>query len=265
MSKINSVVVVTGASSGIGQAFAEQLHSQGYAVMLVARREERLLALQKQLEIKRSNSTIVKVCDLSQRESVKQLALELQNLDIVGLVNNAGVGSLGAFKNLDFESELSQIEVNVIAPLILSRAVVGSMCKRGSGFIINVSSIMAYQAVPYVATYAASKSFEWRHSVALRNEVSKHGVKVLTLCPGPTETEFFGIAKIPGGITRFKRADPLTVVSQCLRDLEKGRTVSIPTFLAKLLVLAAILIPTPIYTWFVVRILEPVMREQSMG
>lgn len=163
---------------------------------------------------------------------------------------------LGAFDTLELKSELSQIELNVVAPLILTRAVAPGMKQQKSGFIINVSSIMAYQAVPYVATYAASKALEWRHSIALRRELLEFGVKVLTLCPGPTETEFFGVSKVPGGIQTFKRSPPEIVAKICLEDLDAGRAISIPTFTAKALVLFAMFTPTSLYTWGVRWMLE---------
>lgn len=255
-----SIVVVTGASSGIGAELSRALHKKGHSLLLVARREDRLRVLQNELELLREGSVKIRTCDLSIRNEVENLADEIRHLNVYGLVNNAGIGSLGAFHSLELKSELSQVELNVVTPLILTKAVIESMCQRRSGFIINVSSIMAYQAAPYVATYAATKAFEWRHSVALQRELSDCGVKVLTLCPGPTETEFFGVAKVPGGVTAsFKRDSPKVVAQKCLRDLELGRAVSIPTFKAKLLVLLAQFSPTFIYTWVVKRVLKPVL------
>lgn len=264
MSKNTEVVVVTGASSGIGLALARQLHKRGHHLMLVARREERLKSLQAELHSFRPESVQIRVCDLSQRSSVDALAQELSGIQVTGLVNNAGVGSLGAFHKLELKNELSQIELNVVTPLILSRSVLPQMCERRSGFIINVSSIMAYQGVPYVATYAATKAFELRHSLALRSEVSEMGVKVLTLCPGPTETEFFGVAKVPGGVKKFKRTAPEIVAKICLKDLDAGRAVSIPTFKAKFLVYLAMLTPTSLYTWAVKRTLKPALDQNCL-
>jgi short-subunit dehydrogenase len=261
MSKNTPIVVVTGASSGIGTALSRELHKRGHVVMLVARREERLKSLQSEFESLRAGSALIRVCDLSVRKQVEDFAEELKSYEVIGLVNNAGIGSLGAFHQLGLQAELSQIELNVLTPLILTHAVTAAMCSRRSGFIINVSSIMAYQAVPYVATYAASKAFEWRHSLALRRELSDFGVKVLTLCPGPTETEFFGVAKVPGGTKTFKRSSPEVVATTCLRDLDAGRAVSIPTLTAKALVLLAMLSPTFIYTWTVKRVLKPILAK----
>lgn len=249
-------VVITGASSGIGAAFACQLHAMGYDLLLVARRQQRLEELKAALEKKRPSSVEIYRCDLAQRQETKQLAQLIEKRSVMGLVNNAGVGSLGAFHRLDLETELAQVELNVVAPLILTRAVSPAMCLQRQGFIINVSSIMAYQAAPYVATYAATKAFEWRHSVALRQELVDHGVRVLTLCPGATETEFFGIAKMNKGIWNFRRTPADVVVRTCLKDLESGRLVSIPTLNAKLLVLVAQCVPTFIYTFLVKQVLR---------
>lgn len=257
------LVVITGASSGIGQALAKELHVQGYSLIVVARREQALQVLKNDLEKLRANSVQIRVCDLSKRIEVEGLAKELESQEVAGLVNNAGVGSLGAFHSLDLASELNQIELNVVTPLVLTHSIVKGMCARKSGFIINVSSIMAYQAVPYVATYAATKAFEWRHSIALQRELSDYGIRVLTLCPGPTETEFFGVAKVPGGIKKFKRAPASLVAKVCLEDLKAGRKISIPTFLAKSLVLLGMLAPTSIYTWYVKRVLSPVLNKKS--
>ena len=259
----SGIVIITGASSGIGAEISREFHKRGHTVMLVARREDRLLALQRELEVQRPNSVLIRVCDLTKRSEVQVFAKELEAQTVIGLVNNAGIGSLGSFSSLDLSSELAQIELNVLTPLILTHAVVSGMRVRKTGFIINVSSIFAYQAVPFVATYAATKAFEWRHSVALQRELSEYGIRVLTLCPGPTETEFFGVAKVPGGMWNFKRAPAKLVAQTCLRDLDAGKTVSIPTLTAKALVLLAQISPTFIYTWVIKKVLTPVLARHS--
>ena len=256
----SNIVVVSGASSGIGQSLARELHKRGHNLVLVARRRERLEALKSELQALRAGSVDFRICDLTVRSEVEKLAIEISAMNVIGLVNNAGIGSLGPFHTLSLKSELAQVELNVVAPMILTHAVSNSMITRKAGFIINVSSIMAYQAVPYVATYAATKAFEWRHSLAIQRELSDHGIKVLTLCPGPTETEFFGVAKVPGAVTGFKRASSETVAKTCLRDLDAGKKISIPTFTAKVLVFAAMILPTSLYTWAVKRKLKPILN-----
>ncbi len=253
----NLSVAITGASSGIGRALAKQFHSLGYSVLLIARREERLKELVAELNNKRPDSAEYRTCDLTDRTQTTELAQFLASKSIHGLINNAGRGSLGRFIDHDLDSELSQIELNVNSPLILTHAVVPGMMSIGKGFVINVSSIMAYQAVPFVATYAATKSFEWLHSVAISRELEDKGIKVMTLCPGPTETEFFGVANVPNHFGTFKRKSAESVAKACIKSLMKGERVCIPNWQARYLIYAAKLCPASLYTWVIKKILAP--------
>jgi short-subunit dehydrogenase len=264
MSSLAKTVVISGASSGIGYALALEFHAKQYNLILVARRQDRLIELNNKLNQIRSDSAEYRVCDLADRNQSKKLASELSQLSIFGLVNNAGRGSLGSFADLDLDLELEQIELNVNAPLILSHAVLPRMIKTKNGFIINVSSIMAYQAVPYVATYAATKSFEWLHSVALARELEDYGIRVLTLCPGPTETEFFGVAKVSSSAASFKRASAQSVAKACVRDLESGKTVCIPNYQAWLLAQFAKFTPWHLYTSLVKRLLRKTIERNKV-
>ena len=192
--------LITGASAGIGAEFAKQLHAKGCKLVLVARREELLRQISEELNNIRSDSVEYRAIDLTDRSEagLKSLLSYIENIEIDILVNNAGRGSFGHFNVLDREVEEEIVHLNVIAPLLLAHKVIPQMKKRRAGDIVTISSIAGFQPLPYMASYAASKAFNYSHSLGLRYELKQFGINVLTVCPGPTNTEFAGVARVPG-------------------------------------------------------------------
>lgn len=216
-------VLITGASSGLGVEFARRLAAKGANLVLVARREGRLRALAELLSESYGIRAVAVAKDLSVPGAGTVLKDELdgQNIVVTSLINNAGFANYSPFDQLDAKALHNEIAVNIDALVELTRAYLPTFTKRGSGFLVNVSSIAGMQPSPGLAVYGASKAFVLNFTEALWAENRRHGVRILALCPGPTETEFFHVAgsdKADGGL---KRMEPEDVVNDCLSTLEK--------------------------------------------
>jgi short-subunit dehydrogenase len=225
----SKLAVVTGASSGIGAEFARQLARKGYALVLVARRQEKLDELAADLAARYGIETDVVAADLATPEGVAAVAKRLAEGDVNMLVNNAGFGTLGDFSDLPPEREMEQIDLNVKALVSLTHAALGPMVQRGSGTVINVGSTGSFAPCPYMSTYTATKAFVLFFSESVHEEVRGKGVTVTCLCPGFVRTEFQGVAgedwdkmATPGQLT------PKRVVSAALKGAEAGRAVVVP-------------------------------------
>jgi uncharacterized protein len=185
--------MVTGASSGLGEAFARALAPRVRRLVLVARREDRLVQLRAELVAAHANLEEVRVCraDLADASDRERLAAgACGEIDL--LVNNAGLGDYGDFAGSDWERNRAMIEVNVVALTRLAHAVVPGMRRRGRGAILNVSSLAGEVFIPDFAVYAATKAYVTRFSEGLRLEVRSDGIAVVAVCPGPVRTEFGG-------------------------------------------------------------------------
>lgn len=221
--------LVTGASSGIGEAFAERLARDQYNLVLVARSAERLEALAKRLTESRGMEVTVLPADLTDPRELARVEAALQERTPDLLVNNAGFGTVGAFSELELENEEREIRLNALAPVRLTHAVLPRMVARGHGAVINVSSMACLQPVPYTATYGATKAFLTSFSEAVHEEVRESGVRVQALLPGFTRTEFQERAgiddkRVPG----FVWLSAERVVDASLAALERGDPVCIP-------------------------------------
>src|SRR5437667_2737045 len=219
-----NTTLITGASSGIGEAFARKLATQGHDLVLVARSEDKLIALCNELGRNHNIRAQYVALDLSEPDAPARLLAETRerNLEIDFLINNAGFGSMGDFTKLDPESELKMIDLNVRSLVELTHRFLAPMRERKSGSIINVASTAAFQPVPFMATYAATKAFVLSFSEALREENRPYGIKVMALCPGVTDTNFFAAAQMqkpPGRIAQT----PDQVVDTALRGLKRGK------------------------------------------
>ena len=223
-----NTTLITGASSGIGEAFARKLAARGRNVLLVARSEDKLIALCNELGRLTSIRAQYLALDLTNAEARSQLFEETQKreLEIEMLINNAGFGSMGDFLKLDAQRELEMIELNVTALVELTQRFLGPMRERKSGTIINVASTAAFQPVPYMATYAATKAFVLSFSEALWDENRAHGIHVMALCPGVTETNFFEAAGIDRPPMRTIQT-PEEVVETTLRALTRKKSLVI--------------------------------------
>ena len=223
-----NTTLITGASSGIGAAFARKLAALGRNVFLVARSEDKLIALCNELGRLTSIRAQYMAVDLTQADGRLQLFEEIRKreLEVDTLINNAGFGSMGDLAKLDRERELEMIELNVTAVVDLTYRFLGPMRERRRGTIINVASTAAFQPVPYMATYAATKAFVLSFSEALWDENRMHGIHVMALCPGVTETNFFEAAGIDRPPMRTVQT-PEEVVETALRALPRKKSLVI--------------------------------------
>ena len=255
-----NTTLITGASSGIGEVFARKLASRGRNVLLVARSEDKLIALCNELgRINRIRAQYVAI-DLSKPESPASLFTEVEKRELVidMLINNAGFGSMGDFTKLDLARELNMIDLNMKSLVDLTYRFLVPMRARKQGTILNVASTAGFQAVPYMATYAATKAFVLSFSEALWEENRLHGVHVMALCPGVTETGFFDAAKIQMPPMRAAET-PEDVVDTALRGLARKKSHIISGWSNFLMVETERLVPRS----FVVRMAGSVMRSHS--
>ncbi|HWF87768.1 MAG TPA: SDR family oxidoreductase [Pyrinomonadaceae bacterium] len=221
-----NTTLITGASTGIGAAFARKLAARGRNVLLVARSEDKLIALCNELGRLTSIRAQYVTLDLREPDAGAQLFEETKkrDLEIEMLINNAGFGSMGEFVKLDIDRELEMIQLNVRAVVDLTHRFLGPMRERKRGTIINVASTAAFQGVPYMATYAATKAFVLSFSEAIGEENRLHGIHVMALCPGVTETNFFEASKIDRPPMRtIQTAEE--VVDTALRALARQKSV----------------------------------------
>jgi uncharacterized protein len=229
---LKKVALVTGASAGLGVEFARQLSKRGYALVLAARRKDRLEELAAEL----GNARAVAV-DLSKASAAAKLMADIEangeTIDL--LVNNAGFGLIGRFAELDAKRERQMIDLNIGVLTDLCRAVAPGMIERKAGGIINVASTAAFQPGPKMALYFATKAFVLSLTEALHEELKPHGIKVSCLCPGPTRTEFGDFAGFGGnGLFDKVAMEAPEVVAVGLRGLDKNKAVVVPGILNKL-------------------------------
>ena len=190
-------VLITGASSGIGKELAYLFAQNGYPLVLVARRKEKLLQIQSDIQNTYGTNVAIIALDLSKIESANTLTEKLNDkgLYIDILVNNAGFGINSSFEEMDIDQETEMLILNMITLTKLSRYLGKQMILNKQGHIINISSAAAFQAVPGFSSYAASKAYVLNFSEAIEHELKPYGVQVTTICPGATQTEFADVAK----------------------------------------------------------------------
>lgn len=229
---MKQVALITGASAGLGVEFARQLSKRGHALVLAARRKDRLEALAEEL----GNARVV-ASDLSKAGAARKLVADLDAAgEQVGmLVNNAGFGLIGRFAELDPERLRQMIDLNVSTLTDLCRAVAPGMIERRTGGIINVASTAAFQPGPNMAVYFATKAYVLSFTEALHEELKPFGVKVSCLCPGPTRTEFGEVAGFDGNST-FERVvmESPEVVEAGLNGLDRNHAVVVPGLFNKI-------------------------------
>ena len=229
---MGGLAVVTGASSGIGTAYAERLAAEGRDLVVVARRRDRLDQLAARLSDLHGVMVRVVAADLSRHDQLAALCDDLEGLPVEMLVNNAGLGHYMPFSDLPADTLDGLIELDVLAPLRLARAVLPGMQARGSGSIINVASLLAFSGtwegpfLPKRAAYAGAKALLVTFSQVLSSEVSGSGVRVQVCCPGIVRTEFH--TRQGMDMSGAPRMEPEAVVEASLRDLAAGVLVSVP-------------------------------------
>lgn len=243
---MDKLAVVTGASAGIGWEMAKQLATRGYDLWLIARREERLRQLATQITAETGRTAVVFALDLmdavDRAKLVTQMGLARDGLGL--LVNNAAFGASGLTVDSS-EARMNQmIELNVTALTDLSCAAAKVMIPKRRGAIINVASTAAFQAVPYMNVYAATKAYVLSFTEALAEELKEYGIRVMALCPGPTQTEFHAVA----GVREEDARGPLMMsAAECVRigldDFERGKQLSITGAANKLIMFGSRIAP----------------------
>lgn len=220
--------LVTGASSGIGKDIAIYLDSLGYDLVLVARNEDKLKEICKNLK-----SAEYYICDLEKREECFALYEKYKNADIDFLVNNAGYGLFGYFDETDMQKELGMIDLNVTAVHILTKLFLKDFVKNDRGYILNVASSAGFLAGPYLSTYYATKNYVLKLTMAINEELRKRksNVSVSVLCPGPVETNFNNVA---GGHFNTKSLTSKYVAKYAIDKTLKKKMIIIPSLKIKL-------------------------------
>ncbi len=221
--------LITGASSGIGEAFACTLAQKGMNLILVARSERKLKALSIELQDLYGIRAEGIAVDLSKENMASYLYEETQNrrLSVDMLINNAGFSTNGSFETIAPEKDHQQVMVNVLSMVDLTHAFIPSMLAKGEGVVINVGSTTSFYPLAYQSVYAATKAFVLSFSESLWAEYLQRGIKVLALCPGATDTEFFNTM---GKDVRLRKHLPQKVVTVALSALEQNRHYVIPGF-----------------------------------
>jgi short-subunit dehydrogenase len=254
-----NTTLITGASSGIGEAFARKLAARGRNVLLVARSEDKLITLCN--ELGRINSIRAQHVglDLTKPDAPAHLfeETERRGLAIDMLINNAGFGSMGEFTKQELARELNMIDLNVKALVELTYRFLIPMRERKLGAIINVASTAGFQPVPFMANYAATKAFVLSFSEALWEENRPYGIQVMALCPGVTETNFFEAAHIQKPPMRAAQT-PEEVVDAALNGLARKQGHIVSGWTNFFMIEAERLVPR----WLVTRIAGRMQRSQ---
>ena len=243
-------VLITGASSGLGERFAHAVAARGAVPILVARRQSRLAEVAQRIHSHHGIQAEVLACDLLLPQARAELVTWAGTVDVI--IPNAGWGPVGRAANLALRAHQEMIALNVEAVVEVVHGLLPLMKRRRQGGILFVASTAAFQPCPNFATYGASKAFILSWSQALRRELAADGITVTTLCPGPTATEFFQAANIPRSqvpVMATGLLDPEAVVEAGLRGLERGRALVVPGLRDRVLVHGQRLLPRRLVAW----------------
>ena len=243
--------VITGASSGIGEALAHLFAREQQALVLVARRKDKLEGLAKALNSKYGVKVHVIALDLQQIGAAAQLMNEVSNLKLTvdTLVNNAGFGVSAPFAKSDASQTSGMMQLNMVALTELTHMVLPMMLERGHGRIMNIASVVAFQPCPYFAVYAATKAYVLSFTEALAEEMRGRGILVTAVCPGPTATEFHDVAHTKGSLLTQIQDTAETVAEEGYKALNNGKSVVVTGLMNKPLPLVNRLVPRKAMTW----------------
>ncbi|MCG8341470.1 MAG: SDR family oxidoreductase [Chlorobiales bacterium] len=238
-------VLITGASSGIGKTFAAEYASHKKNLILVARSREKLEAVANRLRTTYNIDVRTFQQDLSFPDSAEKVYdhCDRENLAVDTLINNAGFGLDGAFDSVPLATLEKMVVLHNLTLMKLTRLFLPEMKRRNRGEVINLSSIVAFQGVPYNAVYAATKAFVLSFSESIREELRQSGIRVLALCPGLTETDIFDNTGIDPHLTFMPVGPTEPVVKAAIKALEKDKSYIVPGFINKILIHGGRLLP----------------------
>ena len=245
------IALVTGASSGIGRDIARELAKRKYDIIVVARNEEELKKLKKELEEIYQIKVDIRAMDLIERDGCRKLHEDVKAkygvIDI--LVNDAGFGTCGKFTDTDLEKELGIIDTNIVALHILTKLFLKDMVSVNKGYILNVASIAGFMPGPLMATYYSTKAYVVRLTQSIRHELfkQKSKVKISALCPGPVKTNFNKVADVKFNIAE---ADSKQVACYAIKKMMQGRTLIFPSFFIWLGLIFSKILPDQVSAFF---------------
>lgn len=239
----NEYVLITGASSGIGKALAEEFAKHSANLVLVARRVDKLEEVKNRLTALYGIDVLTVPSDLTSKDSASRIYSFCKDnkLFISCLINNAGIGAEGEFSEIDYEKQQSIIDLNVSALMRMCHTFLPDMKNNNSGMIVNISSTTAFTPLASEAVYAASKAFVLSFSQALYEENRRYGITVCTICPGVTDTDFFSSAGFE--LNSFKAADPAEFAQFAYKAIQNKKPLAIHKISNNLIALWARLFP----------------------
>jgi short-subunit dehydrogenase len=252
--------LITGASSGIGEAFARRLAAEKHDLVLVARSEKALHELCDELMLEHKITAHYVALDLTEPDADHLLFVETEKhgFEIDWLINNAGFGSYGDFAKLDLDHESRMIDLNIRSLIALTHRYLQGMRTRKGGTIINVSSAAGFQPIPFMATYAATKAFVNSFTEAIAEENRPFGIHVMALCPGSTKTNFHSAAKLDRSLQVKGQQSAEEVVETALRGVRSGRTRIVSGFVNNLVSRVVTFVPNA----FITRVMAKAMRSK---
>lgn len=256
------VTLITGASGGIGEAFARRLAGEKHNLLLIARSENKLKILCEELIQKHGIQAQYIAVDLTQ-PGADQLIFnetEKRNLQVDWLINNAGIGTVGYFSQLNLADELNMITLNITALVALTHHYIRPMFARKNGTIINVASLAAFQPTPFMTAYGASKAFVRSFTEALAEEYSPYPIRILLLCPGATETNFFDAAKVDSDTKKSMDSNmqtPEQVVEAAMSALRTKKRVTISGGKNRLMARVGNFVPNSMAAKYIANMIRP--------
>ncbi|WP_066021885.1 MULTISPECIES: SDR family NAD(P)-dependent oxidoreductase [Clostridium] len=244
------MVLITGASTGIGREMAKIFAQNGFSIVIAARNRSKLIELSDEIKKKYTVEVLVMPKDLSIKNSAKELFDEIRekNIEIDTLVNNAGMGDCGFFHESSVDKDTEMIELNITSLTILTRIFSEDMVRHGSGKILNVASTGAYMPGPFIAVYYATKAYVLSFTEAIANELKEFNIQVSALCPGATITEF---AKRAGKLELKGAMSAESVARIGFTEFMKGKQVIIPGFFNKVGLLFSKFLPRRILAYVI--------------
>jgi short-subunit dehydrogenase len=248
---MKKVVLITGASDGLGREFALKYSSLDYKTVLVSRNEEKLKALTSEINQSGGDCEYI-TADLSSPLAPESIFVQLneKKIKVHTLINNAGLGDHGDFISCDLKKQQDIVEVNILSLTKLARLALDHMNELNAGLILNVSSTAAFQPGPFMSVFFASKAYVLSFSEALRNELTGSGIQVVCLCPGPIDTPFLKNSKMEESnmLHTIKPMSAKSVVEASLKGINKNKAVIIPGVFNKFLSLGYRVLPRNLVT-----------------